>query len=46
MLLTDTIEHPTLEGKVSVCAIKDMCSHPIIGDVIDGPTTAQLAVAA
>jgi transposase InsO family protein len=44
--LTDITEHPTLEGKVYVCAIKDVFSNRIVGYAIDERMTAQLAVAA
>jgi putative transposase len=44
--LTDITEHPTLEGKVYVCAIKDLCSNRIVGYAIDERMTAQLATAA
>ena len=44
--LTDITEHPTLEGKVYVCAIKDLCSNRIVGYAIDERMTAQLAVSA
>lgn len=42
--LTDITEHPTLEGKVYVCSIKDLCSNRIVGYSIDSTMTAQLAV--
>jgi putative transposase len=42
--LTDITEHPTLEGKVYVCAIKDVCSNRIVGYSIDQRMTAQLAM--
>jgi putative transposase len=29
--LTDITEHPTGEGKLSVCAVKDVCSRRIVG---------------
>jgi putative transposase len=44
--LTDITEHPTLEGKLYVCAIKDLCSNRIVGYAIDERMTAQLAVSA
>lgn len=44
--LTDITEHPTLEGKVYVCAIKDVCSNRIVGYAIDDRMTANLAVTA
>ena len=42
--LTDITEHPTVEGKVYVCAIKDVFSNRIVGYSIDSRMTAQLAV--
>ena len=42
--LTDISEHPTGEGKLYLCAIKDACSRPIVGYSIDSRMTAQLAV--
>ena len=42
--LTDITEHPTVEGKLYVCAIKDVCSNRIVGYAIDERMTAQLAV--
>jgi len=44
--LTDITEHPTGEGKVYVCAIKDLCSNRIVGYSIDDRMTANLAVGA
>jgi transposase InsO family protein len=44
--LTDITEHPTGEGKLYLCAIKDACSTRIVGYSIDARMTAQLAVAA
>jgi len=44
--LTDITEHPTLEGKVYVCSIKDVFSNRIVGYAIDQRMTAQLAVRA
>jgi putative transposase len=44
--LTDITEHPTLEGKLYVCSIKDLCSNRIVGYAIDERMTAQLAVSA
>jgi putative transposase len=44
--LTDITEHPTLEGKLYVCSIKDVCSNRIVGYSIDERMTAQLAVSA
>jgi putative transposase len=44
--LTDITEHPTSEGKLYVCSIKDVCSNRIVGYSIDQRMTAQLAVRA
>jgi|SRR5680860_583262 len=44
--LTDITEHPTLEGKLYCCSIKDLCSNRIVGYAIDERMTAQLAVGA
>ena len=44
--LVDITEHPTLEGKVYVCAIKDCCSMRIVGYAIGDRMTSELAVAA
>ena len=45
--LTDITEHPTqLEGKLYLCAIKDVFSNRIVGYSIDGRMTASLAVSA
>lgn len=44
--LTDITEHPTSEGKVYCCAIKDVCSNRIVGYAISDRMTAQLATAA
>lgn len=44
--LTDITEHPTLEGKLYICSIKDLCSNRIVGYAIDERMTAQLAVSA
>jgi transposase InsO family protein len=40
--LTDITEHPTLEGKLYLCSIKDCCSNRIVGYAIDERMTAQL----
>jgi transposase InsO family protein len=42
--LTDITEHPTGEGKVYCCAIKDVCGNRIVGYSISDRMTAQLAV--
>ena len=44
--LTDITEHPTSEGKIYCCAIKDLFSNRIVGYSIDDRMTAQLAVGA
>jgi transposase InsO family protein len=44
--LTDITEHPTLEGKLYCCAIKDVFSNRIVGYSISDRMTAQLAVTA
>ena len=44
--LTDITEHPTTEGKVYCCAIKDVFSNRIVGYAIHERMTAQLAVSA
>src|SRR4051812_22568467 len=42
--LTDITEHPTAEGKLYLCAVKDACSRRIVGYSIADRMTAQLAV--
>lgn len=44
--LTDITEHSTAEGKVYLCAIKDVFSGRIVGYSIDSRMTASLAVLA
>jgi putative transposase len=44
--LTDIIEHPTSEGKVYLCAIRDVYSNRIVGYSISDRMESQLAVAA
>lgn len=44
--LTDITEHPTIEGKLYCCAIKDVFSNRIVGYSIGDRMTAGLAVAA
>jgi putative transposase len=44
--LTDITEHPTDEGKLYLCALKDVCSNRIVGYSMDKRMTAQLAVSA
>lgn len=42
--LTDITEHPTAEGKVYLCAIKDVYSNRIVGYSISDRMQARLAV--
>ena len=44
--LTDITEHPTAEGKLYLCALKDACSNRIVGYSMDSRMTAGLAVSA
>jgi transposase InsO family protein len=44
--LTDITEHPTAEGKLYLCALKDTCSNRIVGYSMDSRMTAGLAVSA
>ena len=44
--LADITEHHTTEGKVYLCAIKDVWSHRIVGYSIDSRMKSRLAVAA
>jgi putative transposase len=44
--LTDITEHPTAEGKLYLCAIKDVYSNRIVGYSMDARMTASLAVSA
>jgi len=44
--LTDVTEHPTTEGKLYLCAVKDVYSNRIVGYSIDSRMTAHLAVSA
>ena len=43
---TDLTEHPTGEGKLYVCAVKDACSTRIVGYSMGPRMTARLAVSA
>ena len=43
--LTDITEHRTGEGKLYLCAIKDVCSNRIVGYSIDSRMKSRLAVA-
>ena len=42
--LTDITEHPTAEGKLYLCAVKDVWSRRIVGYSIDSTMTSHLAV--
>ncbi|APX32206.1 integrase [Brachybacterium sp. P6-10-X1] len=42
--LTDITEHPTDEGKLYLCAFKDVFSNRIVGYSMDGRMKARLAV--
>ena len=44
--VTDSTEHPTAEGKVYCCAIKDLFSNRIVGHGVRERMTADLAVTA
>lgn len=44
--LTGITEHPTAEGKLYLCAFKDVYSGRIAGYSMDSRMTAQLAVSA
>lgn len=44
--LADTTEHPTGEGELHLCAIKDLWSNRIAGNTIGERMKARLAVAA
>jgi putative transposase len=44
--LTDITEHPTTEGKLYVCSLKDLFSNRIVGYSIDSRMTADLACSA
>jgi putative transposase len=44
LCLTDITEHPTAEGKLYLCAVKDACSKRIVGYSIGARMTSGLAV--
>jgi putative transposase len=44
--LTDLTEHPSDEGKLYICCIKDVCSRRIVGYATSDRMTASLAVTA
>jgi transposase InsO family protein len=44
--LTDITEHPTVEGKLYLCAVKDVFSNRIVGYALGSRMTANLATTA
>ncbi|SEQ87229.1 Integrase core domain-containing protein [Lentzea xinjiangensis] len=44
--LVDITEHRTTEGKLYLCAVKDVCSNRIVGYSIDSRMKSRLAVTA
>jgi putative transposase len=44
--VTDITEHPTSEGTLYVCLVKDLCSNRIVGYSIGARMTSELACAA
>jgi putative transposase len=42
--LTDITEHPTVDGKLSLCAVKDACTNRVVGYSMADRMTSQLAV--
>jgi transposase InsO family protein len=44
--LTDLTEHPTSEGKLYICCVKDVCSRRIVGCATAERMTADLAIQA
>ncbi|MBG9350899.1 DDE-type integrase/transposase/recombinase, partial [Corynebacterium belfantii] len=44
--VTDIAEHWTKEGKLYLCAIKDLCSRRIVGYATGGRMKSRLVVAA
>jgi putative transposase len=44
--LTDITEHPTGEGKLYLCAVKDVYSNRIVGYSVDSRMKSRIAVAA
>jgi transposase InsO family protein len=40
--LTDITEHPTTDGKLYLCAIKDACTNRIVGYSMADRMTARL----
>ncbi|GGU89075.1 hypothetical protein GCM10010178_92400 [Lentzea flava] len=46
MWLADITEHRTTEGRLYLCAVKDVCSNRIVGYSIDSRMKSRLAVTA
>jgi len=44
--LTDITEHPTAEGKLYLCAVKDCYANKIVGYSIDSRMKSSLAASA
>lgn len=44
--LSDITEHPTGEGKLYICAVKDVCGNRIVGYSIDSRMKSRIAVTA
>lgn len=44
--MTDITEHPTGEGKLCLCAVKDCSSKVVVGSSIDSRTKSSLVAAA
>jgi putative transposase len=44
LCLTDITEHPTAEGKLYLCAVKDACTNRIVGYSMSERMTSRLAV--
>jgi len=44
--LTDITEHPTAEGKLYLCAVKDCYANKIVGYSIDSRMKSPLAASA
>ena len=42
--LTDITEHPTADGRLYLCAVKDACTNRIVGYSMAERMTSQLAV--
>ena len=42
--VTDLAEHPTAEGKIYCCAIKDLFSNRIVGHAVSDWTTVDVSI--